>query len=151
MTDVIGTVKYASPEQIRRGKDIDPRADIYSVGMVLFELYTGRHMFSGLSEHAVLMRMMQRDVQETEISFPDRRFRDAVGVFQDAAAAFEKANLSAAVESGRRELLTELEALTALRDEAIAAGADRLAAAEFTRAQEESVAAARSLGIAGAN
>ncbi len=33
---MIGTVGSASPEQIRRGKDIDPRADIYSLGMVLF-------------------------------------------------------------------------------------------------------------------
>lgn len=81
LTEVIGTVKYASPEQIRRGKDIDPRADIYSLGMVLFELYAGRHMFAGLSEHSVLMRMMQRDVQDHPISFPDetpQRFRQLI-------------------------------------------------------------------------
>ncbi len=81
LTEVIGTVKYASPEQIRRGKDIDPRADIYSLGMVLYELYVGHHMFTGMSEHAVLMRMMQRDLQDFEIPFPEgtpERFRQLI-------------------------------------------------------------------------
>jgi hypothetical protein len=81
LTEVIGTVKYASPEQIRRGKDIDPRADIYSLGMVLYELYAGQHMFTGLSEHAVLMRMVQRDLQDLEIPFPEgapERFRQLI-------------------------------------------------------------------------
>ncbi len=81
LTEVIGTVKYASPEQIRRGKDIDPRADIYSLGMVLFELYAGRHMFTGLSEHSVLMRMVQRDLKDFEIPFPEgtpERFRQLI-------------------------------------------------------------------------
>src|SRR2546423_1102270 len=81
LTEVIGTVKYASPEQIRRGKDIDPRADIYSLGMVLYELYAGRHMFTGLSEHGVLMRMVQRDLQNFEIEFPagtPERFRQLI-------------------------------------------------------------------------
>ena len=81
LTEVIGTVKYASPEQIRRGKDIDPRADIYSLGMVLYELYAGQHMFTGMSEHSVLMRMMQRDLQDLEIPFPEgtpERFRQLI-------------------------------------------------------------------------
>ncbi len=81
LTEVIGTVKYASPEQIRRGKDIDPRADIYSLGMVLYELYAGRHMFTGMTEHGVLMRMVQRDLQDIEIPFPEgtpERFRQLI-------------------------------------------------------------------------
>jgi hypothetical protein len=81
LTEVIGTVKYASPEQIRRGKDIDPRADIYSLGMVLYELYAGQHMFAGMSEHSVLMRMVQRDLQDLEIPFPEgtpERFRQLI-------------------------------------------------------------------------
>jgi hypothetical protein len=81
LTEVIGTVKYASPEQIRRGKDLDPRADIYSLGMVLYELYAGRHMFTGMTEHGVLMRMVQRDLQDFEIPFPEGtpdRFRQLI-------------------------------------------------------------------------
>ncbi|MGH7804859.1 MAG: serine/threonine protein kinase, partial [Candidatus Binatia bacterium] len=71
LTDVIGTVKYASPEQVQRSKDIDPRADIYSLGMVLYELYSGHHVFADTSEHGVLMRMMQRELEEIVPKFSD--------------------------------------------------------------------------------
>jgi serine/threonine-protein kinase len=36
----MGSPYYMSPEQIK-GKDIDPRSDIYSVGVTIFELFTG--------------------------------------------------------------------------------------------------------------
>jgi len=81
LTEVIGTVKYASPEQVRRQKDIDPRADIYSLGVMLYELFCGRHLFAGINEHTVLMRMMQKDLQDHEVTFPDEapeRFRQLV-------------------------------------------------------------------------
>jgi hypothetical protein len=71
LTDVIGTVKYASPEQVQRSKDIDTRADIYSLGMVLYELYCGHHVFADTSEHGVLMRMMQKELEEIVPKFPD--------------------------------------------------------------------------------
>src|ERR1051326_933936 len=69
LTDVIGTVKYAAPEQVQRWKDIDPRADIYSLGMVLYEMYSGEHVFGRLGEHSVLMRLMQREVEENRAEF----------------------------------------------------------------------------------
>jgi serine/threonine-protein kinase len=43
---VTGTVQYLSPEQIR-GEPADPRSDLYSVGIVAFELLTGRLPFTG--------------------------------------------------------------------------------------------------------
>jgi serine/threonine protein kinase len=38
----VGTPRYMSPEQLRRPEDVDARADLYSVGMVLLELLTGK-------------------------------------------------------------------------------------------------------------
>jgi serine/threonine protein kinase len=58
----VGTMQYAAPEQIR-GEPVDARADIYSLGCVLFELVTGRRPFEGDTEHEVAQRHLYRPPQ----------------------------------------------------------------------------------------
>ena len=52
----VGTPQYISPEQIRGVKDIDARADIYSLGATLFQLVTGHAPYEG-SSGALVMSM----------------------------------------------------------------------------------------------
>lgn len=63
MTDpgvVMGTVGYMSPEQVR-GKEIDPRSDIFSFGVVLYEMLIGRRPFTGESAADVMSSILNED------------------------------------------------------------------------------------------
>jgi serine/threonine-protein kinase len=53
----IGTIGYASPEQCL-GQSVDARSDIYSLGVVLFEMITGRRLFTSDEAPAVVQAML---------------------------------------------------------------------------------------------
>ncbi len=55
---IVGTASYMSPEQTE-GKTIDPRSDIFSLGVVLYELATGQRPFRGDSATAVLSSILK--------------------------------------------------------------------------------------------
>jgi serine/threonine-protein kinase len=69
MTDkAIGSVHYISPEQAR-GDKTDEKADIYSVGVILYEMLTGRMPFQAENAVSVAIMQLQRDPQlPTEIN-----------------------------------------------------------------------------------
>jgi serine/threonine protein kinase len=57
---MMGTAKYLSPEQVR-GHKLDGRADIYSLGLVLYECLAGRVPFLGESDADTALARLQRD------------------------------------------------------------------------------------------
>jgi serine/threonine protein kinase len=57
---MMGTAKYLSPEQVR-GKRLDGRADLYSLGLVLYECLAGRVPFLGQNDADTALARLQRD------------------------------------------------------------------------------------------
>ena len=118
-TAILGTAAYFSPEQAK-GEPVDARADLYSAGVVLYELLTGRAPFRGESPVAVAYQhVSETPVPPSELVDTVPRSLDAVALralakdpfqrYQDAASF--RAALDATLE-GRAPTKKQLGALT---------------------------------------
>ena len=104
----LGTVVYMSPEQVRAAKSVDARADVWALGVVLYELLTGFQPFSGDSLTAVVAAII------TDAPAPLRSVRN------DVPPALERVVLKA-LEKDREHRFSDAAAFA----EAIAPFASR--------------------------
>ncbi len=67
---LIGTPAYMAPEQLE-GAEVDARSDIYAVGLVMYELFSGRRAFAGATTADVLQQVLTAHVMPIERLVPD--------------------------------------------------------------------------------
>jgi len=122
---VFGTPEYLSPEQAM-GEEADRRADLYSAGIVLYEMLTGRRPFEAASKVAIVsMHLTQKAMPVTQMA-PDADIprwlervveREACALARDAAAsarafAFAAASAFAFAAAWARCFLTTRSSMT---------------------------------------
>jgi eukaryotic-like serine/threonine-protein kinase len=99
---ILGTPEFMSPEQIR-GKSLDARSDIYALGIVAFEMFTGKLPFQGRNAQEMMIARLRGE------PLPLRQFRP------DLPASLEKALARAMATSPDARCATALEFAEALK------------------------------------
>lgn len=77
---LVGSPAYMSPEQARATKEIDPRADVWALGVLLFEMLAGRRPFPSVSPMGVIAEILSAPVPALSAHVPgiDPRIEEAV-------------------------------------------------------------------------
>ncbi len=105
---MVGTVHYMSPEQVR-GKPLDGRSDVFSVGVILYELLAGERPFRGEGTTQILYKIVHEDPSPLDLGplgplgtrlsaivaralakDPDERYPNASAMADDLASALEE-------------------------------------------------------------
>ena len=99
---VLGTTDYVSPEQAL-GHAVTPQSDLYSLGIVLFEMLTGRVPYDGENQVAVAMRHVREELPDVQRLRPEVSSALAAVLDRATAKDLEVRHASAAA------LITDLE------------------------------------------
>ena len=83
---LIGTPEYMSPEQAEGSLDIDTRTDVYSLGVLLYELLTGATPFSSQELRSAAYAELQRIIREVEPPKPSTRLSQNTDTIVSVAA-----------------------------------------------------------------
>jgi serine/threonine protein kinase len=110
----VGTPRYMAPEQIR-GENVDHRADIYSIGVIIFEIFTGKLPFKAVTLMEIIYAQLksapikpstivqnispelERIILKCLEKEPDKRYSNVRELLQDVQR-FAQANLTSSIE-----------------------------------------------------
>lgn len=150
-SDVMGSVHYSSPEQARNGF-VDGRSDIYSLGIVMYEMVTGRVPFDGDTTVAVAIQHLQEEMtppsmyaKELPISLekiilkctqknPDRRYQTIGELLNDLRKSLAHPDedfvmIAPLVDNGKTKVISEDE-LKQIKDRGISGSVENDPVAE---------------------
>ncbi|CAB4704048.1 MAG: Stk1 family PASTA domain-containing Ser/Thr kinase [Actinobacteria bacterium] len=117
---ILGSVSYLSPEQVQRGVS-DVRSDVYSLGIVLFEMLTGKKPFDGESPIQIAYMHVNENIPapstisssvppeldeivlKAAANNPDKRYKDAGAMQEQVLAVLSK------LDPKRRQMSLELD------------------------------------------